>query len=209
MSKRVANPNGTWANLTPAQKERHKAHVRRWRKENPVHSRRLNRERMRRWSAANRPEDRRIRAAWAAANPEKIRAQKRRHYLAHGPKIRRRVKRWRLENSAYLAKYLKERKARLLRLDPEAYRKSVRVRSLQYRYGLSPDAYLALLKKQRGRCALCGRRPFKGKNLSVDHDHSTGTVRGLLHGTCNSMLGMVGDSKEFLVAAILYLEGSL
>ena len=46
-------------------------------------------------------------------------------------------------------------------------------------YGIDEETYQRLFKLQRGRCAICGRRPQK-KRLAVDHDHKTGAVRGLL-----------------------------
>ena len=44
-------------------------------------------------------------------------------------------------------------------------------------------------RRQDGRCAFCGQ-PFDapargGKRLPIDHDHVTGTVRGIVHDTCN------------------------
>ena len=62
-------------------------------------------------------------------------------------------------------------------------------------YGMVPAEYEAMLVKQRGRCAIC-RRPERVdicgviKALSVDHSHTTGAVRALLCGTCNTTLGM-------------------
>jgi hypothetical protein len=76
-------------------------------------------------------------------------------------------------------------------------------------YGLTESTYDALVVGQQGRCRICGRLPGgKGhcKRLFVDHDHSTGKVRGLLCVNCNYMLGHSGDDPNRLRAAADYLE---
>lgn len=80
-------------------------------------------------------------------------------------------------------------------------------------YGISIDEYERMLKEQRGVCACCGQSETyvhsNGKvyALSVDHDHATGKVRGLLCHACNRAIGLLGDSVDRLQAAIDYLEG--
>lgn len=72
-------------------------------------------------------------------------------------------------------------------------------------FGLTPEDYEAMLKQQRGACAIC-RTPPVGRRLAVDHDHETDDVRGLLCGRCNVALGLFNDDIENLKAAILYLR---
>jgi len=77
-------------------------------------------------------------------------------------------------------------------------------------YGLTGEALDALLIAQAGRCATCSG-PFNPNDrapFSVDHDHETGAVRGLLCRDCNTGLGMFHDSVPALRAAIEYLEAS-
>lgn len=56
------------------------------------------------------------------------------------------------------------------------------------RYGLLPGQYQTMLANQAGRCFICGGRPAPSRRLSVDHDHATGDVRGLLCDPCNTFL---------------------
>ncbi len=74
---------------------------------------------------------------------------------------------------------------------------------LQRRYGLSRADYDALLKRQGGVCAICGK-PSE-KTLCVDHCHATGTIRGLLCRKCNLGLGCLADDQSALIAALVYL----
>jgi len=80
-------------------------------------------------------------------------------------------------------------------------------------FGLSAQEYQSMSRFQGGVCAICGQperrlaRDRSGpRNLSVDHDHKTGDVRGLLCGGCNGGLGYFCDSVEILEAAIKYLK---
>lgn len=81
-------------------------------------------------------------------------------------------------------------------------------------YGLTVAAYDALLDAQNYVCILCKRPETERKHgkiqrLSVDHDHSTGRVRGLICCDCNKMLGFAGDNPTLLLRAIQYLKGNL
>lgn len=82
---------------------------------------------------------------------------------------------------------------------------------LKEHYGLDWKDYLALHEKQNGRCAICGRTveevPHrKGvTHLAVDHDHSTGALRGLLCNFCNRGLALFEDDHLRLAQAGEYL----
>ena len=99
-------------------------------------------------------------------------------------------------DAAYSKKAYPKNKARML----------VRARtwSLHKKYGISDEDYRNLLFTQGGRCAVCGLPPSK-KRLSVDHDHATGRVRGLLHGSCNIGIGSFSDDPGRLILAARYL----
>ncbi len=72
------------------------------------------------------------------------------------------------------------------------------------RYGMTPADYKRMLADQNGCCAICGTEARH--HLHVDHDHTTGLVRGLLCRGCNNALGNVNDSIERLESAIRYLR---
>ena len=70
-----------------------------------------------------------------------------------------------------------------------------------WRYGLTPTAYSQLVDQHGGRCAVCNTEA----DLRIDHDHTTGKVRGLLCHHCNVALGHFKDSIPILNNAIDYL----
>lgn len=55
------------------------------------------------------------------------------------------------------------------------------------------DTRAALLEKQDGKCAMCGREP---KVPCLDHDHKTGFIRGVLCSACNSMEGKIKNAAR-------------
>ena len=78
-------------------------------------------------------------------------------------------------------------------------------------YGLTKEAYLALLTAQDHRCRICGETitACSGPRPSfacVDHDHTTGEVRGALCYRCNVGLGGFRDRTDLLKKAIEYLD---
>ena len=72
-------------------------------------------------------------------------------------------------------------------------------------YGLQKGEYAQLYEFQGGHCALCRRATGASRKLSVDHDHATGDVRGLLCRPCNTMLGHGRDSHKFFLRCVAYL----
>jgi len=73
-------------------------------------------------------------------------------------------------------------------------------------YGLGREGYDRLYEAQDRRCAICRRATGATRRLSVDHDHATGAVRGLLCRPCNDMVGHGRDDPAFFDRAALYLE---
>lgn len=89
----------------------------------------------------------------------------------------------------------------------------VRAQWIQQIYKLSWDTYEYLFYEQSGACAICST-PLKlhagiehGVEVAVvDHNHTTGKVRGLLCTKCNTALGLLKDSPSILHRAQIYLE---
>ena len=78
-------------------------------------------------------------------------------------------------------------------------------RYLLRKYGITQADYNALLAKQKGGCAICGRKPSARISLHVDHDHRTKRIRGLLCFRCNNAIGDFGDNPELIRHAAAYL----
>jgi len=86
-------------------------------------------------------------------------------------------------------------------------------------YGVDDAWYETLHVVQGGVCAVC-RKPNPTRNgeepqkLGIDHDHRTGTNRGLLCQNCNLILGRIEgrsgcpleQSQEYLMRFIIYLR---
>jgi uncharacterized protein YbaR (Trm112 family) len=86
--------------------------------------------------------------------------------------------------------------------DPLVQRRS----ELKRLYGITLEDYVEMFDSQNGVCAICFKECKTKNSLSVDHDHTTGKVRGLLCNACNRAIGMLGDSPEILRKAADYLE---
>lgn len=81
---------------------------------------------------------------------------------------------------------------------------------LKYNYGLDGETYQQMFEQQHGLCAICYRPERAIRNgrlarLSVDHDHSTGKLRGLLCNSCNHAIGKLLDSPALCFDAAYYL----
>jgi hypothetical protein len=82
---------------------------------------------------------------------------------------------------------------------------------LKKSYNLTIEQYNEMLKQQNGVCAICGKEEITKdslrnvRKLSVDHNHKTGKIRGLLCASCNHVLGNAKDNIEILLKAIAYL----
>jgi len=96
---------------------------------------------------------------------------------------------------------------------PESIREKKRDYDRFKRYGVLKKEYDELYILQDGVCLVCGKPETgiykSGKpilNLSVDHDHSSGLIRGLLCRTCNISIGNAKNNPDILRSAANYLD---
>jgi hypothetical protein len=75
-----------------------------------------------------------------------------------------------------------------------------------YKFDISPEEYNNKFVEQNGLCDICNEKCSQKEMLSLDHDHESGIVRGLLCSACNMALGGFKDSIEMLESAIKYLK---
>jgi hypothetical protein len=79
--------------------------------------------------------------------------------------------------------------------------------SLKNLYGLSVEQFNEMKFMQGGSCKICKTHESNLKRkLFVDHCHTTGSIRGLLCQSCNTMIGNAKDNILVLQAAINYLS---
>lgn len=149
----------------------------------------------RKWYLRNREAKLARNSAWAKSHPKDVAQYRKRYRRRHLMLCRRRGR------DSYF----------------KTQRRSQRIRELKRKFGLSETGYAALETKQKGLCAICKqpetalhlRSPDSRKHtlqrLSVDHDHTTGRIRGLLCKRCNAGLGHFADDPSCLQAAVAYL----
>lgn len=77
------------------------------------------------------------------------------------------------------------------------------------KYGLTLDAFNAMLERAGHKCEICGYSDKSDPNRFplVDHCHASGRVRGIICQWCNHGIGKFKDDPERLRAAATYLEG--
>lgn len=127
-------------------------------------------------------------------------ADRRRRYEADGDTLRERVRDYRQANPERVAEV--KRKS-LAKVPPHVAVAKNRRYNLK-KYGLTIEQFDAMFAAQGERCALC-RSDEPGRFWTVDHDHTTGKVRGVLCWHCNVGLGHFRDDAATLIAAADYV----
>jgi len=138
---------------------------------------------------------------WRKKNKSKLKEQ------SQTPHRKEYMKKWRQkpENKKKAAKRLREYREN----NPEKRALIQRKSMLKNTYGVTLDWYDSKLEEQKGRCAICGvdnPQRENTKHFSIDHNHSTGKVRGLLCVRCNTFIGYANEHPNVLQSAIKYLK---
>jgi hypothetical protein len=140
-------------------------------------------EKKREYGLVHRKELADKRRAYYAANKERIRAQHRAYNASHVAETAAQVLRWKRSN-------------------PDRWKEAVSAGAIHRRFGISmQDAELlvAVRDGDGGWCDVCHRTGLK---LVIDHDHETGTVRGILCHRCNHL----AQQPRLLSAVLDYVE---
>lgn len=124
---------------------------------------------------------------WQRDNKDKVNAKNRTWKAAHPERVRATAKRYRRTLSAVQREHKNRRDA------------------LRANYGMTIAEYDALLFSQNEVCAICKKPSPNFRRLSVDHNHETGAIRGLLCALCNVAIAAVERDPNWAKRAEFYL----
>jgi len=137
-------------------------------------------------------------ARYYASHRDETQARCHAYYMSHKKEHQARCKVW---NDAHREeRIVYHRKYNII------HREELRERKLVKAYGISLLQYNALLDSQGGACAICKRMDWNGRGPHVDHDHTTGKIRGIVCSSCNTGLGYIRDNPGIARAMADYLE---
>jgi Autographiviridae endonuclease VII len=113
----------------------------------------------------------------------------------------KRLYEWREKNRSAYNNYAAQWRA----LNPERQHAT----EIKRKYNVSKEQYQEMLDKQGNRCQICRKLhnvDIKRGRLYIDHNHTTGKVRGLLCNNCNSGIGNLQDDPDIVQSALEYLK---
>jgi len=131
-------------------------------------------------------------------NIEFERAKKKETYYLNREKKLAQDKQYRDSNKETISARRKELRA----VNKELYAK----RRLSYFFSVDIDRAAELLALSEGTCDSCGDPwdPSMLRRHHVDHNHTTGDVRGILCNNCNIALGHLKESEDRILALLNY-----
>ena len=91
--------------------------------------------------------------------------------------------------------------------NPEKARRSVNNARLKKVYGIDLNEYEDMLIRQGYLCLICGDKLLPGFRTHIDHNHTTGRVRGILCHSCNVAIGFMREDIRIAKRILEYLEG--
>ncbi len=104
----------------------------------------------------------------------------------------------------------REGKRRRKAANPEKYSKEHREWMVQKKYGITQQDYLRMLNEQDNKCLICSTSLSSGSGVKdkphIDHNHTTGAVRGILCGACNLLVGRVENNAELIQKCSAYIS---
>jgi len=115
-------------------------------------------------------------------------------------------------NDAYRASHLEkirsqDRARGPARRSAPGYKEYQANKVLKCRYGISLEQKKQMYEDQKGLCKLCGEPLLMDyRKAHIDHDHETDEIRGLLHSTCNWLIGFVENNNDLIGTIQGYLE---
>ncbi len=125
-------------------------------------------------------------------NPEKAKQYHKNYSLKYPEKIKENRKK-------YTQKYGYKPKSELQKLKNKVSRLKIK---------LTLKEYKNLIIKQNNLCAICLNTCKTKRALSIDHNHITGKVRGLLCMKCNRAIGLFNDNPSLVQNAYNYLTNN-
>ena len=120
------------------------------------------------------------------------------------------LREWRLKNPdkgkeasrRYYYNHIEQRRLDAIRYN-KTHPEKVKNRCLKRQFGMTLKEYERIYNEQHGGCKICGYKQYGKMSLSVDHDHKTGRIRGLLCCYCNRKLGWF---EKFEAVIVEYLN---
>jgi len=100
------------------------------------------------------------------------------------------------DKPAWIAKVTRRNKA-----NPDARRDEQRA----WRFGVSAAEVRAIIVRANSCCEACGAVLTNAK-VCLDHDHSTGRIRGVLCRFCNALEGMLHKQPERIEMVKAYIQ---
>ena len=183
---------------------------RQWRKKNPEKVRASRRryyekhseeikERNRKYIQANKEYVAKYHKEYRVKHFERKKIAAKAHYTANKQRLLLSIEEYRELNKEKMLAYFKQ--YRTLNAD------KIWEDHIERYYGVTKELYESILKFQGNGCAICkvSTPVCKRKYFSVDHNHLTGAVRGLLCSHCNHGLGNFKDNIKIMKNSIIYL----